>query len=135
MINNKIKYIIIGLLFATGFYLLFGIITALIPNTWFTRMIPANNLDNIFLITNSLLLGTYLGLYYWKKEKKKLCNITSTSGGIAGFFAFSCPICNKILVIIFGTTALMNYLEPIRPILGIISILLLLLGIYLLIKK
>lgn len=133
---NKItKSIIIGVLFSIGLFFLFGIPTALIPSPWFIRMINKSVYDYIFLITNSILLGTYIGIYYYKKKLNKKCIITGYSGGIGGFFAFGCPICNKLLVFLFGSTALLNYFEPYRRFLGFFSIILLLIALIYLIKK
>jgi len=124
--RDKIKYTLLGLAFSVGLFLLFSIPTALLPNSFYVRMIPSTIGDYIFLVLSSLLLGAYIGVHLYKKKSNKACNKTcnriSTTGGIGGFFAFSCPICNKLLVILFGATALTTYLEPYRPVLGFVSI-------------
>ncbi|NOZ80499.1 MAG: hypothetical protein GXP63_02405 [DPANN group archaeon] len=110
-----------GLLTSIGLILLFGIPTALIPTPWFVRMIPSTFSDYAFLVLTAVLLGAYLGVHLYKKNSSPLCDTVSFSGGLAGFLAFGCPICNQLLVLLFGTTALLAYLEPYRPILGSVS--------------
>ena len=117
----KGKFIAIGLVLGTGFFLLFGGITAVVPNSWFTRMIPTTLLDWFFLVLSSLLIGAYISVHFYKKKTAKTCNATMAAGGAGSFFAFACPICNKLLVALFGTTLLMTYFEPYRPVLGFVS--------------
>ncbi len=133
--KQDIKYLIIGILSAIALFLLFGIPTALIPNPWSVRMIEGTAYDYLFLTINSILMGAYIGVHYYKKNTNLRCNIASSSGGLGSFLAISCPICNKILVLLFGTTVLLTYFEPYRPLLGFASISLLVGAIYWRIKK
>ena len=119
--NKRLKYGFIGLAVSVTFFIVFGIVTAVIPNSFFIRMTATSFLDKTFLVTSSVLLGAYFGVNGYKKEENKICNRTTTSAGIGSFLAFACPVCNKLLVLIFGATVLMTYLEPYRPILGFIS--------------
>ena len=128
--KKKIKYWLIAFVSSIGLFFIFGIPTAIIPNYWFTRMTPVNYLDWIFLIVSSLLLGVYLALHLYKRKNVKKCNRAVASGGIGSILAFGCPICNQLLVFLFGTTALLNYFEPFQPILGFISIILLSFALY-----
>lgn len=109
--------------YSIGFFILFGIVTNLIQNKFFIRMTNATIWDYIFLILTSVLLGAYtsLGLYQ-RKHKSKICNTTAYSGGVAGFLGFSCPVCNKILVLLLGVTGVLTYIEPYRPLIGSIGI-------------
>ncbi len=122
---SKRKFIVIGLASGISFFLLFGIVTAVVPNYWFTRMIPTTQFDWFFLMISSLLIGVYIGVHFYKKQTARSCNVAAMSGSIGSFFAFACPICSKLLVILFGATALLTYFEPYRPILGFVSAILL----------
>lgn len=117
----KIKYISLGVLTSIVVFIVFGTITAVLPNPFFTRMTPLTVLDKIFLASSSLLSGAYVGAHYYKKETVKTCDSIATAGGIGSFLAFACPVCNKLLVLLFGATALMTYFEPYRPLLGFVS--------------
>ncbi len=121
MIPSKQKYWLLGISSAIGFALLLGIPTALIKTPFFTRMIPSTPLDYVFFILSSLLMGAYVGVHYYKKNTATKCTALTTTGGVGSFLAFACPICNKLLVLLFGTTILMTYLEPYRPLIGVVS--------------
>jgi predicted ABC-type exoprotein transport system permease subunit len=110
------------LLSSASFLLLFGIPTSLIPNPLFMRMTQTNLLDYFLLISTSLLLGAYLGLYRQKKSHSSKACKASYAGGAAGFFGFACPICNKLLVMLLGLAGVVMYIEPVRYALGIIGI-------------
>ena len=128
MNKKKLKYILLGILTTISVFLIFGIPTALIKTPFFARMIKATALDYFFLISTSILIGIYAGLYFYNKNKKgKICTYT---GAFAGLFAVSCPICNTLLVALFSASAVMLYFEPLRPILGWLAIILLSLGVY-----
>jgi len=107
-----------AVLYAIGIFLLFGMVTVLIPNNWFSRMTPVNFLDYLFLIITSLLLGAYISFHKYQKQTKKTCTAAAYSGGIFGFLGFGCVLCNKILLLVMGVTGVLTYVEPIRPLLG-----------------
>ena len=109
------------ILYFLGFALLLGIPTALIPNPIFHRMTPANMLDYVFLVSTALLGGIYLVIPATSCPQ----DTKAAGGGILGLLAFACPICDKLLVLLLGTTFLMAYFDPIRPLLGAVSIILL----------
>lgn len=121
VLNKKIKYALIGLAAGLIFFVASGMVTLLLPNQFFTRMTPITSLDYVFLVSSSTLLGAYAGVHYYKKNTIKECDAVATAGGIGSFFAFACPICNKLLVFLFGATALMGYFEPYKPLLGFVS--------------
>ena len=128
MNKNNLKYISYGIITSIIVFFLFGIPTALIKTPFFARMIEAAALDYFFLISMSILIGIYAALYFYNKNKRgKIC---AYSGAFSGLFAVSCPICNVLLVALFGASGVMLYLEPLRPILGWLAIILLSLGIY-----
>lgn len=133
--KTKIKYWIIGSLLIIALFLLLGIVTALIPNPLFSRMVKKTVLDYFFLVASSILLGTYIAVYFYKKKTSQKCTMATYSGGVGSFLAFSCPICNKLLVLLFGATALLTYFEPYRPLLGFLSVGLLSGALYFELKK
>lgn len=106
-------------IYSIGFFILFGIVTELIQNKFFIRMISATALDYIFLTLTSILLGTYVSFYrYGKKHLDKACTASAYSGGFFGFLGFGCSVCNKILVLLLGVTGVLTYIEPYRPFIG-----------------
>ena len=119
--NRKLKYLSLGLGAGLLFFFVSGIVTSLLPNSFFGRMTPISVLDYVFLISSSLLLGAYVGVHYYKQNSITKCDAIATTGWVGSFLAFACPVCNKLLVFLFGATILMTYLEPYRPLLGFIS--------------
>lgn len=122
--RNAITAFLLAIGAAALLYAIFGTVTSIIPTSFFTRMTPVGWLERISLFITSLLLGVYIGLLYYGKAsgKDKVCNASSTTGGVFGFLTFGCSICNKILVFFLGIDGILTYFEPLRPILGISSI-------------
>ncbi len=129
--KENIKFFLIGVTSAIIIFLILGIPTRVIPNNFYTRMIPSTKLDLFFLITISLMLGIYIGLFFYLKDKKKKQkNAAAYTGAAGSFLAIACPVCIQLLVLIFGATALMTYLQPSRPYIGFLSIGLIGFGLY-----
>lgn len=133
MLKNEMKFtnienkgwIIAGyaLLYTSLFFTAFGVVTVLIPNTYFARMTPVTFLDYIFLTLTSILLGLYLSFNrYQKKHTTKKSSTAAYTGGIFGFLSFGCVLCNKILLLLLGVAGVLTYIEPYRPLLGTLGI-------------
>ena len=103
------KSIARGFLFAVGSFLALGTMTALWPNPFFFRMTPTSGFEVGLLAAQSVLLGFYLAIPV-RACATKLASV----GGIANFLGVACPICNKVLLYLFGAQLLMTYLEPAR---------------------
>lgn len=108
-VNMTPKSVARGILFALGSFLAIGTVTALWPNPYFIRMTPTSNFEVAFLAAQSMLLGTYLAIPVVACGTK-----LAGSGGVATFLGIACPVCNKVLVFVFGAQALLTYLEPAR---------------------
>ena len=130
--DKNLFAVIIGIFAAALIYLVFGMITSVIQNRFFTRMTPVGWLEHSSLVITSVLLGVYIGIFYYGKitGKDRLCNASTITGGVFGFLTFGCSICNKILVFLLGITGVLIYFDPIRPVLGILSIGLLVFAIF-----
>jgi hypothetical protein len=129
MMKKKYKQITIGIILAVGVFFLFGIPTALIPTSLFTRMMAVELLDYILLISTSILIGIYAAITIKIKTSNKV-HYSAAGSTLPAFLGFSCPICNALLVAIFGATTLIYYFEPIRHIVGVIGVAALSLIIY-----
>lgn len=120
------KEIITSFFLAIAFFILFGGVTAVYENPFFQRMTPVYWFDYVFLILESVLIGLYLGV-----RSKKSCDSKKAGvGGVMGFLGFACPVCNKLLVLLFGSGFLLTYFEPVRPIVGTIGILIMAIAVY-----
>ena len=111
-----------GAAVSIGSFLLFGVVTGLLPNPVYVRMVPRTLFDYTFLILTSLFAGVYVAQQSTTNHHKD--DRLALGSTIVGFLAFGCPICNVFLLALFSNSVLMTYLNPYRPLLGVISIVL-----------
>ena len=98
-----------GLAAALGSFIALGTVAALWENPLFVRMTPAGNIEVVLLGLLSVLLGTYVAI------RRPFCSAkTASAGGVLGFVGVACPVCNKILLLLFGGDLLLTYFEPVR---------------------
>ena len=70
---------------------------------------PKNAIEVVLLGLLSVLLGTYVAI------RRPFCSAkTAGTGGVLGFIGVACPVCNKILLLLFGGDLLLTYFEPVR---------------------
>jgi hypothetical protein len=113
----KFREILQSLLIAVGVFILFGTVTALWRNPFFTRMTPVVGYEFVLLALESILMGLYFGV------KRSACAVkTSRTGSVLGFLGIACPVCNKILLLLFGAGFLLTYFEPVRLYVGLLGI-------------
>ena len=98
-----------GILVALGVFLIVGTVVALWPNPFFVRMTPTSGFEVALLAAQSILLGVYLVI-----PMTACANKLASIGGVASFLGIACPICNKVLLFLFGAQVLLTYLEPAR---------------------
>ncbi len=151
------RAVVWGATTSTGVFALFGLVTGLVPNPLFIRMVPRTGFDYLFLTLTALLAGVYVaqrlttdvgnaghledetadrddgGDYdpdldhdHRHGENDEADTDRLAFGGlVGGFLAISCPVCNAVLLALFGSSALMTYFDPLRPLLGAVSVALL----------
>ncbi len=107
--NLSLSRILKGLAAALGSFVALGTVAALWENPLFVRMTPAGELEVVLLGLLSVLLGTYVAV------RRPFCSAkTAGVGGVLGFIGVACPICNKVLLLLFGGDLLLTYFEPVR---------------------
>jgi hypothetical protein len=103
------KRIVAGIAVAAVSFVLLGTVAALWANPVFVRMTPAGGWEIAMLATMSLAGGVYVAV------RRPFCSVKGAgAGGILAFLGVACPVCNKILLLIFGGELLMTYFEPVR---------------------
>lgn len=133
---KKLRYIFIGILTSVIIFLIFGIVMALIPNNFFVRMFPPTIIDYIFLFSTSVMLGAYFSLYFYgKQEVYGKEDYAAAGGALPSILAFSCPLCNALLVSLLGAATILAFIEPLRPVFGIFGIGILGFALYLKVKN
>ena len=107
-----------GLGFAAASFIGLGTVSALWENPVFIRMTPAGDFEITSLGALSLLLGVYVAI------RRPYCSAkTAGTGGVLGFLGIACPVCNKILLLLFGGELLLTYYEPVRIYLAVAGVL------------
>ncbi len=103
------KRLLAGLAVMAGCFVTLGTVAALWENSFFIRMTPAGNWEIALLAMLSMLSGIYVMI------RRPLCSDKTIGvGGVIGFLGIACPVCNKILLLAFGSELLLTYFEPIR---------------------
>lgn len=102
-----------------------GTVTALWDNSLFMRMTPTSGFEIGLLVAQAALAGLYLG------TRQPICAAGAAgAGGVLGFLGVACPVCNKLLVLAFGSTFLLEYFEPLRLYVALLGTALLMYGVY-----
>ena len=101
-----------------------GLPTDVIPNPLFGRPVDVTWWSYPSLAITSVLGGLLLATYVAQPQP-----ITherrGIAGGLLGFFAIGCPVCNKLVVIALGTSGALDWFAPTQPILAVLSMVLL----------
>lgn len=98
-------------------FTILGTVAALWTNPFFIRMVPVAGYEIPLLAAQSVLLGLYVTI------RRAVCRPhTIGISSIVNFLGVACPICNKVLMLVFGATALMTYFEPVRLYVGLAGV-------------
>ena len=103
-----------------GVFVLFGAVTGLLPNPVYVRMVSRTPADYLFLVATAAFAGAFV--YQRSLAEEPIGDRFAAGGIVGGFLAFGCPICNAVLLALFSSAALMTYFDPLRPILGAVSV-------------
>jgi len=106
-----------GVIVAAGTFAALGTVAAIWDNPFFIRMTPAGNAEVWVLVLLAILIGVFVAI------RRPACSgKTAGVGGVLGFLGIACPVCNKILLVIFGGDLLLTYFEPIRIYVAVIGV-------------
>jgi len=84
-------------------------------------------------VISALLIGPLTGLATLypgtpktaSPSRRMIGSGRTLAGALLSFFSVGCPVCNKVVVLLLGLTGAMTLFHPLRPLLGLASILLL----------
>ena len=119
---------------ALGTFLLIGIPTDILPNPIFGREIPVRWWEYPVLAATVLLTAAWFGIRSAREtgvaghaagsdrpERPALVTV----GVATAWFAVACPVCNKIVLLLLGTTGALGVWAPLQPWLAALSLVLL----------
>ncbi|MDX2356403.1 hypothetical protein [Dietzia sp. PP-33] len=118
---------------AVGTLLLIGIPTDILPNPLFGREIPVRWWEYPVLAATVLLTAAWFGIRS-AREAGTASRVGSdrperpalvTVGVFTAWFAVACPVCNKIVLLLLGTTGALGVWAPLQPWLAALSLALL----------
>lgn len=123
--DQTAREIVSSVAIAVGAFVVLGSAAALWDNPVFTRMTPTSGFEVGMLVAQAALAGLYLG------TRQPVCATRSAgAGGVLGFLGIACPVCNKLLVLAFGSALLLEYFEPLRLYVGLAGTALLAYALY-----
>ena len=93
-----------------------GIPTDVVPNPWFTRMTPVRVLDVVFLVLTAALTGALVATYFEAGARR--APGAALGSGFLSVFAVGCPVCNKLVVGLLGTSGALSIFAPLQPVIG-----------------
>ncbi|MGO1753437.1 hypothetical protein [Brevibacterium aurantiacum] len=128
------RRILVAIAAAGASTIIIGLSTVLIPNSFFSRDIPPVWWDYPVWILMSVLLGVLVATYVREPgarvtSSERRGGTFGTVGGMLGWFAVGCPVCNKIALVVLGYTGALTYFAPLQPVLAVLSVVLLLVAV------
>jgi hypothetical protein len=119
-----------GLVVAAVAFTAVAIPTAIIPNPIFGRQVVVRWWDPVVLAVSSVLIGML-----WAARRSPAgspvepaeasARKRSLVGGALTFLAVGCPTCNKLVLVVLGTSGALSWFAPVQPILGVAAVVLL----------
>ena len=141
------KFRVHVLLWAVLSALAYGLVAAIIPNPVFGREIPPASFAVVVWLVSAPLMGIIGATYSspWAPATTPLVILgpdgakrgvaapvdderATWLGGVASFgtfLAIGCPLCNKLALVLLGTSGALSVWAPIQPVLGAASLVLL----------
>ena len=109
---------------AVAIALAVGLPTDVIANPLFGRPVDVTWWSYPSLAITSVLGGLLLATYV-AQPQPVTHERRGIAGGLLGFFAIGCPVCNKLVVIALGTSGALDWFAPTQPFLAVLSMVLL----------
>lgn len=118
---------------ALATFLVVGLPTDILPNPLFGREIPVRWWEYPVLAATVLLTAAWFGI----RSARETGTAARAGGGgadrpglvtagvMTAWFAVACPVCNKIVLLLLGTTGALGVWAPLQPWLAAVSLLLL----------
>jgi hypothetical protein len=113
----------------------YGLVSAIIPNPVFARGLAPEPFAIAVWLFTAPLMGVVMATYFARLPAGLPVALdmpatrdgtrAGTVGGFLAFLAIGCPTCNKIALVLLGTSGAANVFGGIQPLLGAVSLALL----------
>jgi hypothetical protein len=119
---------------SVGALLAFGLVSAIIPNPVFGRQIPPDAFAIAVWLASAPLMGVVVATYLapapvaiasLREQEDPRRSWLGYAGAIGTFLAVGCPVCNKVALVLLGTSGALNLWAPLQPVVGALSLVLL----------
>jgi hypothetical protein len=137
------RFLVWALAWTAASLVVFGLVSAIIPNPVFGRQIPPEPFAYWIWLLSAPLMGL-VGATYSAPIRAPVPALSpatftlgaapaetrngSALGALAGFGAFlaiGCPVCNKLALVLLGTSGALTIWAPLQPVIGAASLVLL----------
>ena len=98
-----------------------GVITAIIPNALFVRIVEPTIWSYIFWLAPAALFGPVAASYILPSAavcEVQRVELSTTVGSVLSFLAVGCRVCNKLVGLALCTSGAITYFEPAQPWVG-----------------
>lgn len=105
-----------------------GIPTDVVPNPLFGRSVPVQWWNYPILAFTAVLGGLVIASYSGGRPDtpgRASAGRLGPLGGALSFFAVGCPTCNKLVLVLAGSSGALTVWAPLQPLLGTLSVALL----------
>lgn len=97
-----------------------GIPTAVVPSPIFGRSVEVRQQDYAFWAASSVLLGFVLATFLAAPAAR--AKTPAFAGGFLSYVAVGCPTCNKLAVVLLGSSGALNVFGPLQLFIGMASV-------------
>jgi hypothetical protein len=108
-----------------GWLLLSAVPTDIVDTPLFVRMTPVEWWNYPFWVAGAVLVGLLAATYVadaGSERSDEAQTKKALGGGLLSVFAIGCPVCNKLVVLAIGASGALTYFAPIQPLLGFLSV-------------
>jgi hypothetical protein len=111
---------LIAFLAGVGTLFAIGTVSAIFANPYFTRMTPVRAQDFPIWIATGVLVGLIAGTFATRSVGGHTGKVLA--GGLFADLAVGCPVCNKVVVLLLGTSGALTFFEPLQLWIGLGSL-------------
>jgi hypothetical protein len=114
-----------ALVVGVGWLVLSGVPTDIVDTPLFVRMTPVTWWNYPLWVAGAALIGLLAATYVAAPEQEPPDGRQvekAFGGGLLSVFAVGCPVCNKLVVAALGAGGALSYFAPAQPVLGLLSV-------------